>query len=356
LNGGVKPFVALLLLLPSMVLSPALAQETPNVEEDARAVLMIGLFSPDPSPELLDHLTSGGRSVLLFGSAVRTRSRMIRLSQQLHCAAGAPMLVAVDEEPGPVTRLDGLVAPLPDPNGADPAELRAAATALGSDLRQLGINLDLAPVVDVPRGPNPVLRNRTFGSDPAVVAQLGAIFVEALAESRVASAAKHFPGHGLSRTDPHVSVTRIAVPLGELIDIDLAPFRALVDAGVAAVLVAHPIYEAIDPALPASLSPATYELLRNDLGFEGVAITDGLGMRAVRDGRSLEQVSIMAISAGADLLIVEAVVDVERVVTALVDAVETGALEVSRLAEAADRVRSTASATAWPGCLGGSAH
>jgi beta-N-acetylhexosaminidase len=265
------------------------------------------------------------------------------------------MLVGVDQEPGPVARLRGLVAPLPDPDETDPVELLLAATALGRDLRRLGINLNLAPVVDVPRGPNPVLRNRTFGDDPALVAELGAAFVRGLSLNSVAAAAKHFPGHGLSRTDPHREVTRIDASLAELEAIDLVPFRRLVDTGVQAVLVAHPIYEAIDPNLPASLSPATYSLLRDDLGFTGVAITDGLGMRGVRDGRSLEEAAVIAIAAGADLLIVEGLIDIGAVVDALMAAVANGTLKAARLAEAASRVRNTAQATAWPGCRGATA-
>ncbi len=332
--------------------APANAQDISahSLEEDARAVLMVGLFSPDVPPSLISHLENGGRSVLLFGGAVRDRARMIRLTQQLHCAAGAPMLVGVDQEPGPVARLRGLVTELPNPDETNPAELLSAATALGRDLRILGINLDLAPVVDVLRGPNPVLRGRAFGSDPALVAELGAAFVQGLASSHIAAAAKHFPGHGLSRTDPHREVTRIDASLEELEAIDLVPFRTLVDAGVQAVLVAHPIYAAIDPNLPASLSPATYRLLRDGLGFTGVAITDGLGMRAVRDGRSLEETAVTAIAAGADLLIIEGVSDVETVVSALLAAVESGTLSNERLTEAAGRVRNTAQETAWPGC------
>jgi beta-N-acetylhexosaminidase len=332
--------------------APANAQDIPahSIEEDARAVLMVGLFSPDVPASLLSHLNAGGRSVLLFGGAVRDRARMVRLTQQLHCTTGAPTLVGVDQEPGPVARLRGLVTELPNPDETNPTELLSAATALGRDLRLLGINLDLAPVVDVPRGPNPVLRDRTFGSDPVLVSELGAVFVQGLAASHIASAAKHFPGHGLSTTDPHRAVTRIDASLEGLEAIDLVPFRALVKAGVEAVLVAHPIYAAIDPKLPASLSPATYTLLREELGFGGVAITDGLGMRAVRDGRSLEETAVMAIAAGADLLIIEGVSDVEAVIGALLAAVEIGTLSVERLAEAASRVRNTAQETAWPGC------
>lgn len=358
MNNRVKRLIVFCAALALLANSPAAAQPLPthSVEEDARAVLMVGLFSPDPSPLLIEHLSAGGRSVLLFGGAVRDRSRMIRLTQQLHCTAGAPMLVGVDQEPGPVARLRGLVTPLPDPDSTNPAELFAAAEGLGEDMRRLGINLNLAPVVDVPRGSNPVLQNRTFSEDPTVVADLGAVFVEGLAVNHIAAAAKHFPGHGLSRTDPHVSVTRIDVSLDELTSVDLAPFKRLIDADVKAVLVAHPIYDAIDPNLPASLSPATYSLLRDDLGFEGVAITDGLAMRAVRAGRSVEQIAVLAVSAGADLLIVESELDIEIVVAALLRAIEAGELPRERLTQAATRVRDLAAITSWAGCVAARRH
>ena len=202
----------------------------------------------------------------------------------------------------------------------------------------MGINVDLAPVLDVVRGSNPVLANRNLGSDPYLVAEKGIAFIKGLQAAGVVAVPKHFPGHGLSTTDPHSGVTRIDASADELRIVDWVPFEAAFAAGVQAVMIGHPIYDAIDPELPASLSPAVLALLRDRFGFDGVAITDSLTMQGVAEGRTAAELAVQSLAAGEDLLLALDPATVGQMVAAIVDAVDAGDLPLHRLQEAHSRV------------------
>ncbi|NNF11025.1 MAG: glycoside hydrolase family 3 protein, partial [Acidimicrobiia bacterium] len=151
--------------------------------------------------------------------------------------------------------------------------------------------------------------------------------------------AKHFPGHGLSTVDPHLQVTPIDAGLATLLATDFPPFQAAIDNGIGAIMVGHPIYAALDPDNPASLSPAVLEMLRDDFGFDGVAMTDAFSMAGVRAGGSVGDLTVQALIAGEDLLIVDNPAEVGPVVSAIEAAVAAGTLDRTRLAQAAGRVR-----------------
>jgi beta-N-acetylhexosaminidase len=290
--------------------------------------------------------------VILFSTNIAEPTQLRHLTTTIACTAGSPVLIATDQELGRVQRLRGLVTPTPTPAQTIQSSAESAlevAHQLGRDLIGLGINMDLAPILDVVRGPNPVLAGRAYPGDAATVAEFGSAFTAGLQSTGVVATAKHFPGHGLSNNDPHVAVTRIGAGLATL-ESDLEPFRSALAAGVKAVMVGHPIYEALDPDLPASLSPTVLAYLRDSLGFTGVAVTDGLSMRAVRAGRSFPEVVVQAVRAGEDLLIVEDIADAEVAVNAIVEAVHQGALNRTRVAEAAARVRTLAAWASQPTC------
>ncbi len=224
---------------------------------------------------------------------------------------------------------------------------RATARALGEELAAAGVDWNLAPVADVPASPrSPVIGVRAFGSDPAEVARHVAAYVEGLAAAGVVGCAKHFPGHGATDADSHTGLPRIPRDRRRLEDVDLVPFRAAVAAGVATVMLGHLVVEALDPRLPASLSPAAVRLLREDLGFDGLILTDALDMDAVARGWTTPGAAVLALAAGADAVCIsggqhdEEIVD--ACVTALVDAVRAGRLPEQRLADAADQVRALA--------------
>jgi beta-N-acetylhexosaminidase len=306
---------------------------------------MVGLPGKGLDDTTAVHLAAGGRAVILMGRNVYDPEQIISLTNDVACAAGEPVLIATDQELGPVARLRGLVTPLPGTTEAMemlPIELELTGQLLGLEMLELGINMDLAPVLDVVRGPNPVLAFRHLGDDPERVAELGVAFMRGLRQAGVVAVPKHFPGHGLSVTDPHGVVTTIDAPLEELQAIDLVPFRAAIDDGAQAVMLGHPIYGALDPALPASISPTAYTLLRADLGFGGVAVTDSLTMQAVRADRTIAEAAVAAVAAGADLALVVDSFPVEEMVAGIVAAVESGRLPLERLQEASARVAALA--------------
>lgn len=319
----------------------------------AHSVLMVGLPGPELDEGTAAALAAGTLGVVLFAHNIEGAGQLRSLTGAAACAATGPLLVAVDQELGPVARLRGLVTPLPSTAEAmamSPLELELTGQLLGEEMLALGVNVDLAPVVDVVQGPNPVLADRHLGGDPALVGELGAGFVRGLQQAGVIAVPKHFPGHGRSTTDPHGVVTLIDASMEELAAVDFPPFEAVFAAGAMAVMVGHPIYEALDADLPASLSPAVLALLRDRFHFDGVAVTDSLSMAGVTAGREPGDVAVAALVAGADLLLVVDPAQVEDTVAAIVAAVATGGLPLERLQEASARVLRLAEAAAPIAC------
>ena len=321
-----------------------------TVGEDARAVVLAGLPGTALDSATADLLAGGGRGIILYAKNLVDTDQVAELTSAIACAAGAPVIVAVDQEPGRIHRLDAIGIPAPE-IGDDAATFAVTATTMAEAMRAIGINLDLAPIVDVAQGSNPVLAGRSLGPDTDIVIERATQFIHALKTAGVGSTAKHFPGHGLSRVDPHREVTYIDAAVTTLEAEHFPPFAAAVDAGVSAVMIGHPIYSALDPDNPASLSPIVLDILRDDFGFDGVAMTDGFSMAALRKLRTLDQLTIDALVAGEDMLLVDRPEDVPQVVAAIVAAVEKGELDRRSLAEAAERVRLLANSLAPVACV-----
>jgi beta-N-acetylhexosaminidase len=211
---------------------------------------------------------------------------------------------------------------------------------LGRELRAVGIDQDYAPVVDVDTNPaNPVIGDRSFSRDPEVVGRLGAALAQGLQAAGVAACAKHFPGHCDTSQDSHQDLPRLPHELERLRRIELAPFRALARAGVASVMTAHVVFEALDPRRPATLSPEVMRLLREETGFAGCAVSDDLEMKAVAEHFPLEEAAPGAVAAGVDALLVchRAAVQ-HRAIDLVRGAIEDGRIPLARLAEARARV------------------
>jgi beta-N-acetylhexosaminidase len=314
---------------------------------------MVGLGGEGIDEATATHLAEGGQALILFDRNIGSAAQVRSLTQEAACAAAGPLLVAVDQELGLVARLRGLVTPLPTTAEAvqmTPLELEITGQLLGDEMLALGINVDLAPVLDVVTGSNPALQFRHLGGDPEVVAELGTAFLRGLEQSGVVAIPKHFPGHGRASADPHHATAYVGATLEELAAVDFLPFEAAFAAGARAVMVGHPIYEALDPDRPASLSPAVLALLRGRFGFDGVAITDSLSMAGVAAGRDPAALAVEALAAGEDLLLVVDAAAVEETVAAIVAAVATGDLALDRLEEAASRVQALAAAAAPIAC------
>ncbi|MGY4904430.1 glycoside hydrolase family 3 protein [Streptomyces sp. 900116325] len=328
---------------------------TDTVTRDALAVLQPG-FSGTTAPDwLLRRVGEGLSSVGLFGRNIETPEQLAALTARLR-AERDDVLVAIDEEGGDVTRLEvrhGSSFPGNLALGAvDDLELtRAVAQELGRRLAECGVNLNWAPSADVNSNPdNPVIGVRSFGADPHLVARHTAAYIEGLQAAGVAACTKHFPGHGDTAVDSHHALPRIDVDLDTLHARELVPFRAAIAAGSKSVMSAHILLPALDPDRPATLSPQILTgLLRNELGYDGLIVTDGMEMQAISATYGIERGSVLAIAAGADAICVggglEDEATVLRLRDALVAAVRTGELPEERLADAAARVRALASWT-----------
>ena len=287
---------------------------------------------------------AGLGGVVLYGRNVESPGQLAELTRQLH-AERPELLVAIDEEGGDVTRLEVQTGSSCPGNlalgAADDVRLtRTVAAAMGAELATAGIDLDLAPDADVNSNPaNPVIGVRSFGAEPRLVAAHTAAFIEGLQGAGVAACAKHFPGHGDTSTDSHLE---LPVAAADPQQGALEPFRAAIAAGVQSIMTAHILVPTLD-SVPATLSRRIlHGLLREELGFQGLVITDGLEMRAISDGVGIAEGTVQALIAGCDALCIGgglAEVDiVDRLRGAIVEAVRSGRLSEARLTEAAGRV------------------
>ncbi|MGW4161718.1 glycoside hydrolase family 3 protein [Streptomyces sp. NPDC004788] len=331
-----------------------LATSTDTLTRDALTVLQPGFVGTTAPDWLLRRIGEGLSSVGLFGRNVVSPEQLAALTARLR-AERDDVLVAIDEEGGDVTRLEVNEGSSFPGNYAlghvDDVELtRAVARELGRRLVACGVDLNWAPSADVnSNAENPVIGVRSFGADPDLVARHTVAYVDGLQAVGVAACTKHFPGHGDTNVDSHDALPRIDVDLATLHARELVPFRAAIAAGSKAVMSAHILLSALDPDRPATLSPQILTgLLRQELGFEGLIVTDGMEMQAVAATYGIERGSVLAIAAGADAICVGGgLADEETVLRlrdALVTAVRTGELPEERLADAAERVRALA---AW---------
>ena len=257
-------------------------------------------------------------------------------------------MIAIDEEGGDVTRVayaDGSPYPGNAALGAvdDVALTQAVYRAIGADLAALGINFDLAPCADVlGTADSPAVGTRSFGADTGLVSRHTAAAVAGLQGAGVAACTKHFPGHGRTGTDTHEAIATIEGSLAELRLVDLPPFEAAIRAGTLAIMPSHLRVPELTGDLPATVSAAAITgLLRGELGFTGVIVSDALEMRATRDMFGIPGAAVLAVAAGTDLLCLGrdgSEDDYLAVRDALVAAVRDGALDGERLEEAADRV------------------
>lgn len=288
-------------------------------------------------------LALGVGGFIIFGG---TAPEVAALTASLEARAGRPLLFGADLERGAGQQVGGL-RELPPPRAlasvAEPSLVRAAGAITGEDARAVGLDLVFAPVADLDVEPaNPIVQTRAFGDDPAIVAACVRAWIEGCQATGALACAKHYPGHGRTLADSHVELPVVADGAAVLLDDEL-PFVEAVQAGVAAVMVAHVAYPALDPSgLPATLSPRILARLRRR-GFDGLLVTDALIMDAFAGGRSEAEAATAAVHAGIDILLYPS--DPRAVHDALVRAAASDAALAQRLAESVARVeRATARA------------
>lgn len=294
-----------------------------------------------------DHV---GGIAMSLGTPIEVAAKLNDLQRR----ARVPLIVGADLEPG-LGRLEGGVfaSYMMDAGSATvfPSQMAIAATGRDSDAydvgrataeegRAVGIQIDFAPVVDVNNNPaNPVINTRSYGENAARVARLSSLFVHGLRDGGQLATAKHFPGHGDTDVDSHVGLPVVTATMARLDSVELVPFKAAVDAGAALVMTAHIALPAVegDSTTPATLAPKIITgLLRDSLGFRGTAITDAMTMEGIGKGYTTEQSSVLAVQAGADILLKPS--DPTRAINAVVAAVETGEISPARIEAAARHV------------------
>lgn len=316
--------------------------------------LLPGFQGTSPPDFLREALAGGLGGVCLFADNIAPpdpHTSLRILTAELR-AENPDLLVSIDEEGGDVTRLDARTGSDNPGNGAlgavdDPALTRRVAATIAGRLAGCGVNLNLAPVADVNNNPlNPVIGIRSFGADPELVSRHVAAYVEGTQAHRVAACAKHFPGHGDTATDSHHELPVISVDRDRLDAIELPPFRAAIAAGVRVIMTAHLVVPALDER-PATVSPVVLRLLREELGFDGVVISDALEMKGVSGDIGMGEAAVQALLAGVDLLCLGAKglqEQLTEVRSAVHDALVSGRLSTDRVVEAAGRV---ATLSAW---------
>ena len=303
--------------------------------------------------------------ILLFGENFSDPEQTLRLVSDLQTTnrngGGIPQLIFVDQEGGNVNRIPYStigVSNMALGATGDPENARQMAAIHGEEIGLLGIHTDFAPVMDVNNNAsNPVIGIRSFSDDPQTVARFGCAYLAGLHDSGIIAALKHFPGHGNTATDSHTGFPLINSTYEELKECELVPFQAAIDAGADMVMTAHIQYPQIEQETYTSVStgeqvylPATMshtiltDILRGDMGFDGLIVTDALDMKAITDNFSVEDTIKLAINAGADLLILPAVKDTnlfkltETYVDTAVALVESGEIDEARINESVLRI------------------
>lgn len=314
-----------------------------SLEVRAGLVLVVGLpgvtTADDPLVDVLADVGVGG--VLLRDDNLRSTRQAKALVAGLRERLGSHLLVGVDEEGGRVTSMRALGDSTPSARRLGRAGSKAARDAgedLGALAASIGASWVFAPVVDLDGGPaGGVIGDRSFGDDPADVAETAGAFAEGLHEAGMAVTIKHFPGHGAAKSDPHLGSAIDDRTRAQLLREDIVPFDALISDGAEAVMVGHVTYPNIWGDTPASLSRGAYDLLREQ-GFDGLAITDAMGMGAIYNRWGFTEAPAMAVAAGADAVLVNQGDRVLELRNGLVTAVQVGDLDSSRLDEAVGRV------------------
>ena len=322
-----------------------------TLEEKVGQLLVIGAkgttFSDEMDNLILNYHVGG---VIIMGENVSTKLELLQLMNDIKKANEPnknPLFLSVDEEGGRVSRLPAGLLKLPTSEkigelNDDSIGYRAGAYLAGV-LNEFGYNMNFAPVLDVNSNPrNPVIGDRSFGSDPYQVAKLGISTMHGMMDNGIIPVVKHFPGHGDTVVDSHKALPKVETTLEALRNVELVPFQKAIEEGADVVMVAHILFPALDPDYPSSMSKAIITgLLRNDMQFEGVIITDDLTMGAIANDYTIPEAAVQSFIAGSDLLLVVRNYEGQiATIKALKKAITTGEITEERLNESVKRILS----------------
>ncbi|MGE8145891.1 glycoside hydrolase family 3 N-terminal domain-containing protein [Pseudomonas frederiksbergensis] len=287
-----------------------------------------------------------GRDMSPARKSTETHADFINIAAEAAALAGAPVLIAVDQELGGIERLHQLVpavASREQLQSLSAQDIEQRCFEMAGVARSLGVNLFLAPIVDVVTGANPWLHNRHLGADPLEVSRVSCAFIRGVQRAGVIATAKHFPGHYVTEQDPAIAEATVPGPL-ELLDDNLEVFKQVIATGVQAVMPGPAVFPAIDPDHSASTSAKVIGVLRDTLGFDGLIISDDLDAVSILRGHSITDTAVASLAAGAHLLLVSSESGLDAIAEAIVAAVQEGILDRQLLLDAATKVRELAAA------------
>ena len=318
-----------------------------SLQDKLGQLFMVGFEGTTPSREVTRLVaTTRVGGVILFRRNIDDPPQVWALTRVLQRSAPkAPLFIAVDQEGGRVSRLPPPFTQFPPAavlgkrNSFDLTY--GVGEAMGREMAAVGINMDMAPVLDVNTNvANPVIGDRAFGDSPIVVEEHGLAMIVGLQDRRVIACAKHFPGHGATSADSHLELPEVKASLRQLERIHLRPFEHAIANRLAAVMTAHVRYPALDPALPATLSKKVLTgLLRRAMGFEGLVITDDLEMKAISSRYDPAASALKAFHAGADILLFCRDTEAPRqAIEAMTQAVRRGRLSEGRIDQSLERI------------------
>ena len=311
-------------------------------------LFMIGFDGTAVSTELASFIKEykpGG--VILFSRNLESIAQIVELTNELQrCSPHSPLLISIDQEGGRVSRLPKeftIFPPCEVLGRCHSSELAyAAAATTAKEIKAVGINMNMSPVLDVNSNPaNPVIGDRAFGTTPDIVSELGLATVGGLQDNRVVACGKHFPGHGDTNSDSHKELPIVTAARERLERIEFPPFRRAIADGVATMMTAHVLYQALDEKRPATLSPTIIgRFLREELHYDGVVLTDDLEMHAIIDHYGIGDAAIQAIQAGCDMpLICKDRNRATAALNAVEKAVANADISAGRLAQSLARIR-----------------
>ncbi len=318
-----------------------------SLEEKIGQMLVVGFQGLQPPDYILEWLARGRiGGIILFARNVASPAQLADLTQACHAAAKHPILVAIDQEGGVVARLrEGFTeSPGAMALGAANSETLAeeVSAVLGAEMHAIGINWNLAPALDLTHNiHNPSVGVRSLGVDPQRAARLGVAQVRGFQKAGVAATAKHFPGKAKTPVDPHVSLPVIDEPLDDLWEVDLVPFRAVSEAGIASVMITHVQFKALEPEHPSTLSPRIMrDLLRKQVGFQGMITTDCMEMKAVTNKYGPGESAVLAALAGANIILFSHTREYQEAAhDAILDAAQAGRLPLDLIDQAVSKVQ-----------------
>lgn len=325
--------------------------QTMTLDQKIGQLLMVGVDSTVLTPysrAMIKKIQPGG--IIFFGYNISTAAGIFSLTNALQkCSLDSgslPLFISLDQEGGRVIRITDGVTQFPGNMAlgvANDAEtLESAARVLGMELRKLGINMNLAPDLDVNNNPaNPVINTRSFGADPLLVAKLGTAYIHGLQKARCIAVGKHFPGHGDTNTDSHLAIPRIDYPIEHLRKTEFVPFVKAIEGGVEGIMTAHIAYPAVlGDNMPATLSPYFLtNILRDSMKFKGFVITDDLEMAGASGSISIGECAVRSFAAGTDILLISTHgKSTEQMFNALKKAVADGRITEERINQSVERI------------------